>query len=144
MEDFCGTNRPAKSVQKFPKVRARGMRLRIGCSQSDPHISIQSQHKLLYYRLRQRKVYKRVHTPENLCSDNARLNLLIQGPCTLGRSSLAASSNRTSRIFSIGNDFCGNLKESNSGGLIEPKNSKSFNKSSFKFFPRKLFQSRRF
>jgi hypothetical protein len=38
---------------------------------------------------------------------NGRLNRLIQGRCALWRSSLAVSSNRTSRIFSISNDFCG-------------------------------------
>ncbi len=68
IEVFCGLNRPAKSVQNFPKVRARGTRLRIGCSKPDPHASLQSHHKPLHYRLRQRKVRKKVHTPEILCS----------------------------------------------------------------------------
>jgi len=50
---------PAKSVQKFPKVRAQGKRLRIGCSKPNPHIFLQSQHMPLHHRHQQRKVYKK-------------------------------------------------------------------------------------
>jgi hypothetical protein len=110
---FLCLNWPAKSVQKFPKSSCAGVRASTLVVRSQiltspynpstrPCITAVSSEKFT------KSLQKGAYARNVMFRDaNGRLNRLIQGPCELWRSSLAASSNRTSRIFSIGNAFCG-------------------------------------